>query len=105
PAPIALEALERVVREYCPPDMEIRIVKDDVIPRKKWEEALGDGDDRTPLAKEFLDNVPDIASGTEVVYVLFSPRDAPKGKNLSFAGLTEPLRFERDGGMVQVDTI
>src|SRR5213593_3302447 len=40
PAPIALEALERVAREYCP--LEIRVVKDDVIPRRKWEGALGE---------------------------------------------------------------
>ena len=103
PAPKALAALERVARKYCPAGKEIGILRDDEIPRKRWEEAmkaekeLGEG--RNELAQHYIGHVPDEATRTEVVYVLYSPR--PAAGEAAF-GQSESWSVERGGRIVNV---
>jgi hypothetical protein len=99
PAALALAGLERTARAYCPAGKEIVVRADDVIPRAEW--ASCPAGDTSPLANRHLDELPDEAEGTEVLYMLYLPRKAPDdlrsfgargGWEIARGGRTVPVR-------------
>lgn len=103
PAPIAIEALEKRLREYGPAGRAFEIVLSDEIPRAEWEALHGGPGDIATLVARYLDSDPHPSREQTLAYVLYVPYHR-RAKDRYF-GQRESWGIERDGLPALVDGV